>query len=618
MSKNNKQKLVNKSSNSVWFLLWGVAAVTVFFKTDFYDPFNSAKLILLLLVDGWIFGHLINSYRETPIKFNSTESFTTIIVACFILLLLVSTLLTDVFMVGLLGDTQRRNGFLAYFGLSIIFLYASRSINFLNVLRVYKIGISTGLILSTYGLIQISGNDFIKWNNPYNAMISTLGNPNFASALLAVLSLLALYGLFLKSLPIIYKLLSLIFIISALICIIISGSRQGLLVIFFSLLFYSSIYFYLKNKQIGFFVICVGAFSAILALLGMLQKGPLVSLLYKDSVSVRGYYWRAGIEMFKNKPFTGVGVDRYGAYFKEFREVGYPLKYGYEITSSNAHNTFIQLFATAGILVGIVYLLLIGYVLFSAINLLKRSNSEDQKITLGLLSAWVGFQAQSLISIDNIGISIWGWLLGGAILGLSREHKGNLEQSVINQVTPKISNRVKINLFQPAISVLVLVPIIIFSSLFYKSESNLFYLKIITVPTSPQNKQPVLEYANKVVDNPFSDPFYKFRAAFLLLDMGFTDESYKVILKLHTYDSKNLDYLQGLAYFEEIRKNIPNATSVRNKIVERDPWNADNYLQLLKLYMVNNDLTNATAMKNKILSFAPNSQAAKSALEILG
>ena len=618
MSKNNKQKLVDKSSNSVWFLLCGVAAVTVFFKTDFYDPFNSAKLILLLLVDGWIFGHLINSYRETPIKFNSAESFITIIIACFILLLLASTLLTDVFMVGLLGDTQRRNGFLAYFGLSIIFLYASRSINLLNVLRVYKIGISTGLILSTYGLIQISGNDFIKWNNPYNAMISTLGNPNFASALLAVLSLLALYGVFLKSLPVIYKLLSLIFIISALICIIISGSRQGLLVIFFSLVFYSSIYFYLKNKQIGFFVICVGAFSAILALLGMLQKGPLVSLLYKDSVSVRGHYWRAGIEMFKNKPFTGIGVDRYGAYFKEFREVGYPLKYGYEITSSNAHNTFIQLFATAGIFVGIVYLLLIGYVLFSGINLLKRSNGEDQKITLGLLSAWVGFQAQSLISIDNIGISIWGWLLGGAILGLSRGHKGNLEHSVINQVTPKISNRVKINLFQPAISVLVLVPIIIFSSLLYKSESNLFYLKIITVPTSPQNKQPVLDYANKVVDNPFSDPFYKFRAAFLLLDMGFTDESYKIILNLHAYDPKNLDYLQGLAYFEEVRKNIPNAILVRNKIVEGDPWNADNYLQLLKLYMVNNDLANATAMKNKILSFAPNSQVAKAALEILG
>lgn len=521
-------------------------------------------------------------------------------------------------MVGLLGETQRRNGFLAYLGLSIIFLYASRRINFLNVLRVYKVGILAGLVLSTYGLIQISGKDFIKWNNPYNAMISTLGNPNFASAALAILSLLALYGVFLKNLPKIYKLISLILIVISLVDIISSGSRQGLLVIFFSILVYISIYFYLKNKKIGIFVICISAFSAVLAILGMLQKGPLVSLLYKDSVSVRGYYWRAGIEMFKDKPVTGVGVDRYGVYFKEFREVGYPLKYGYEITSSNAHNTFIQLFATAGIFVGTVYLLIIGYVLFSGINLLRRSNGEDQKITLGLISVWIGFQAQSLISIDNIGISVWGWLLGGSIVGLSRRREEGLEQNGINQVTSKSSNRVNINLFQPAISVLVLVPVLIFSSLFYKSESNLFFLKSIAVPTSPQNKKPVQEYVNKVLDNPFSDPFYKYRSAFFLVDMGDTEQAHKIILSLLKTDSKNPDYLKGLVFFEETAKNIPSIILTRNKIAEGDPWNADNYLQLLKLYMINNDLVNATAMKNKILSFAPNTEVAKTALEILG
>ena len=346
MSKNNKQKLVDKSSNSVWFLLWSVAAVTLFLNTDFYDPFNSAKLILLLLVDGWILGHLINSYKENPIYRKSQDFNIAVIVISFLLFLLASTIKTDVFMVALLGETQRRNGFLAYFGLSIIFLYASRSINFSNVLRVYKIGLLTGLVLSTYGLIQISGKDFIKWNNPYNSMISTLGNPNFASALLAVLSLLALYGIFLTELSIIYKLLSIIYIFSALIAIISSDSRQGLLTIFFSLLFYLSIYSYLKNKKIGILVTTLSLLGSVLALLGMLQKGPLESLLYKGSVSVRGYYWRAGIEMFKNSPLTGVGVDRYGANFKDFREVGYPLNYGFEITSSNAHNTIIQLFAT--------------------------------------------------------------------------------------------------------------------------------------------------------------------------------------------------------------------------------------------------------------------------------
>jgi O-antigen ligase len=618
MSGKNKQNLVDKTSNSVWFLIWGVASITFFLKTDFYDPFNSAKLILLLLIAGWIFGHLVNSYKKNPINIKSQEFISAIIVLSFIFFLLASTFLTEVFIVGLLGDTQRRNGFLAYLGLSIIFLYAARTIRFFNVLRIYKVAILIGLVLSCYGLIQINGKDFIKWNNPYNAMISTLGNPNFASATLAILSLLALYGIFLKNLPVIYKILGIVFIVVSLIDIVISDSRQGLLVIFFSLLVYVSIYSYYQNRKIGFLVIFFSAFSGALSLAGMLQKGPLTSLLYKDSVSVRGYYWRAGIEMFKSDPLTGVGVDRYGAYFKEFREVGYPLKYGFEVTSSNAHNTFIQMFATAGIFVGTLYMMLIGYILFSGIKLLRKSNREDQKITLGLISAWIGFQAQSLISIDNIGIAVWGWLLGGAIIGLSNGMDENLKETKIEQFGVKNVNSVQINLFQPAISALVLIPVIVFSSFFYKSESNLFFLKGITVPTSPQNKQPVLDYANKVNNNPFSDPFYKYRTAYFLLDMGYTDEAYDIILSSHKYDPRNPDYLLGLAGFEESKKNIQNAISVRNKILNIDPWNADNYLKLLVLYKSSGDLVNANEMKNKILNFAPNTDIAKMAVEALG
>ena len=610
--------MVDKSSNSVWFLIWGVAAVTLFLKTDFYDPFNSAKLILLLLLSGWIFGHLVNSYKKNPINRKSQEFISTIIILSFIFFLLTSTIFTEVFIVGLLGDTQRRNGFLAYLALSIIFLYSARTIRFFNVLRIYKVAILIGLVLSCYGLMQINGKDFIKWSNPYNAMISTLGNPNFASATLAILSLLALYGIFLKNFPTIYKLLGITFIVISLFDIVNSDSRQGLLVIFFSLLVYVSTYLYFTNRKIGFIVIFVSAVIGGLAVAGMLQKGPLTSLLYKDSVSVRGYYWRAGIEMFKSDPFTGVGVDRYGAYFKEFREVGYPLKYGFEITSSNAHNTFIQLFATAGVFVGTLYLMLIGYVFFSAIKLLRKSNGEDQKITLGLISAWVGFQAQSLISIDNIGIAVWGWLLGGAIIGLSNSVNENLKVPEIQQVSVKKANNAQINLFQPAISALILIPVIVFSSYFYKSESNLYFLKVITVPSSPQNKQPVLDYVNKVINNPMSDPFYKYRAAYFLLDMGYTNEAYSIILSSHKADPRNPDYLQGLANFEESKQNIKNAISVRRKISIIDPWNADNYLKLLVLYKSNGDLVNANEMKNKILNFAPNTEIAKTALETLG
>jgi len=614
MNQRQSVKKIDKTSNSVWFLLIGVAAVTLFFKTDFYDPFNSAKLILLLIITGWILGHLINSYRIRALNLKSSEFKVTILQTGFVISMMASLIQSDQFLIGLIGETQRRNGFLSYFGLSVIFLYTLRSINFSNILRVYQVGILTGFVLSVYGVVQISGNDFVTWDNPYNSMISTLGNPNFASATLAILLLISLFGMFVNGLSNIYKILSIFIIILSLIAIVISGSRQGLLVIFFSTIFYISIYTFFRSKKLGFMVSGISVAGAFLATLGMLQKGPLTSILYKDSVSVRGYYWRAGIEMFKDSPFTGVGVDRYGAYFKQFREVGYPLKHGYEVTSSNAHNTFIQLFATSGVFVGTFYLCIILYIFLSGIRLLKRSEKSDQKIVLGLFAAWIGFQAQSLISIDNIGISIWGWLLGGSILGLSVNARPEVNQNP----APKNRSSVQINLFQPIISLLALLPIIIFVTSIYKVEQNMLFLKSVSNPAYPENKSTAQMFLNRILDNPTSDPFYKYRASFFAYDMGYRDEAYILVAKLLADDPTNLEYLQGMVFLEESKNDISKLIEIRKRIAAVDPWNAENYLQLLKLYKATGDTISMEAMKVKIFSFAAGTDIAKTAEEIIG
>jgi O-antigen ligase len=607
-------KKLDKSSNSVWFMLFGVSAVTLFFKVDFYDPFNSPKLILLLLVAGWLLGHLLNSYRLQPVTAFSKEFTVTTLTLGFVISLLVALMQSDQFLVGLIGETQRRNGFLSYFGLSVIFLFTLRHINFSNVIRVYQIGILTGVVLSMYGLFQISGNDFVTWDNPYNSMISTLGNPNFASATLAILFLIGLFGLLLRGISSFFKILIGFLLVMALIAIIISNSRQGLLVIFFSCIFYTSVYSIIKNRKLGFLVTGLSSIAVTLATLGMLQKGPLTPILYKDSVSIRGYYWRAGIEMFKDSPLNGIGVDRYGNAFKLFREVGYPLKYGFEITSSNAHNTIVQLFATSGLFVGIFYLAILIYIFFSGINLLKRCEKDQKNIVLGLLAAWVGFQAQSLISIDNIGVSVWGWLLGGSILGLS--FRG---ESTINQTdNQKIKRTVQISLFQPVISVFVLVPIMTFASSLYKAERDMYVLKGISNPEYPQNKPVVQTYVDKVLSNSTADPFYQYRTAFFLYDMGYQDKAYLTVSNALASDPTNPEFLRGMIFLEESRNNFENVISLRKKISAVDPWNADNYLQLLKLYKAAGDTVGMEAMRTKILSFAENTDVAKSVLEIIG
>lgn len=617
MTKKKIDSVNLSKTNSLWFLLLSVSAVTLFFKTNFYDPFNSAKLIILLLADCWIFGHLINSFKNKPVVLKSFEFLVILVVILFNLTLFVSSLQTDIIVVAFLGETQRRNGFLAYLGLSVILLFASRSINFSNVNIIYKAAIVLGSILGTYGVMQISGRDFQSWDNPYNSMIGTLGNPNFASSMLALLVLLSLYSFFVFNMPLVFKLLSLYVFGVGLFAILGSNSRQGVLVILFSVIFYLVIIHLIKNKMLGALSVSLGGLLIIFTVLGMLQIGPLTSYVYKDSVSVRGYYWRAGIEMFKSSPLFGVGVDRYGIFFKQFREVAYPLKHGYQLTSTNAHNTFIQLFATSGILVGVTYLILMVFIFYSGISVLKSSEPLQKRQILGLLATWLGFQAQSLISIDNIGISIWGWLLGGAIIGLriSQHRSATLYGSGRHGFGK--ARKADINLFQPFLSIIVLVPVLMLVIPFYKSETALLDLRNISSSTSPQLKESALQRANTILSYKFIDPNYKYMSAFYLSQAGFTDEPYRIVIELLEKDPNNPDFLQGAAAFEEDRQNNSAAIAIRERIVSVDPWNFANYVDLMKLYRANNELPKAIILQKKILEYAHGTEIAKTANEIV-
>lgn len=616
MNQTKRNTTKDKNSSSVWALILGLAAVTIYFKQNFEDPFNTPKLILLLIIAGWLFGHVIDHYIKQKAKINSLEVYTLALCIIFILFQFISLLNTDVFITGLIGETQRRNGFLNYLALTIVLVFTSIRFNPFYSHRLLKTSIFTGLILSSYGLLQITGRDFVKWDNPYNSMISTLGNPNFASALLAVLTIICTLLLFIKSIQKIYKIIAVVVVFASFISIFKSDSRQGLLVIVIGLLFYLSIYSYFNFRRIRTYVIFVAVGSFGLLLAGMLQVGPLASYLYKSSVSVRGYYWKAAYEMFKTKPLTGVGLDSYGSYFKQFRDVGYPLNYGFEITSSNAHNVYWQLFSTGGIFVGLSYLLILLLVFIVGILNVKRSNGDEQKTALLLLSAWTGFQAQSLISIDNIGISIWGWVLGGTIIGL-RNHSQKIEK--LTPITVRSSKgKNSINLFQPMISVIVLTPILFISINLWSAESDMRLVKLYTNSDVSDRNTLVYKYAQKLMNNQFADPSYKFQASLHMVDTGYISESYKQITRLHEKDPRNLDILRWLAEYSKSLGDYNSEIKFRTDISLLDPWNADNYLLLGIAYNQTGNLENSKKMLNKIISFAPNSDISKKAITELG
>jgi O-antigen ligase len=228
-------------------------------------------------------------------------------------------------------------------------------------------------------------------------------------------------GIFIVQISKFERVIALISFLILCITILPTNARQGLLLLVFGIAGIVVISIFHINRKLGITSASLASIAIVFSILGMLQIGPLTQFLYKDSVSVRGYYWRAGINMLKDHVLFGVGLDNYGSFFKQYREVGYPLKYGYSLTSNNAHNVFIQQFATGGIFVGFVYLVLMAFVFIRGLKGLNQCKDNQRLLVGTFFVAWLAFQAQSIISIDNIGITIWGWVLGGVVVGLSNQ-----------------------------------------------------------------------------------------------------------------------------------------------------------------------------------------------------
>jgi hypothetical protein len=604
-----KQRQTKVNYSNLWILTIGVALTTLYFNSKIQDPFNSPKLWLIVLLSSWLLGHVITSLKSTFVV-NKSVLYA---ISLFLISGLISLVLTNPIYTGFFGETQRRNGFLSYLCLSIILIAAMQSIKFSFISRFSIVVILVGLVLSVYGLMQISGIDFVKWNNPYNAVISTVGNPNFAAAIMAIIATLNFGFALMPNFNLAQRILHLLVFILSFFAIFRSDARQGLVSGAVGIGTIFIIYVHSKYRRIGWFFAFSAFLIGVFSILGMLQKGPLQSLLYKDSVSVRGYYWRAGIEMFRDNFLFGIGQDRYGAFFKAYREPKYSLTYGFDITSSNAHNVPIQLFSTGGIFFGGAYLALMAIVLFFGYRGIKKSSGTNRLVLATLISGWLAYQAQSLISIDNLGISVWGWLLSGFIIGLSTQ----ITQAELVQGAVKPRNINSLKLLQPVISGVMSVCAVILVSLLYRGEEAAFQTRIRFNPQVEANNNVILEFASKSLDTPLIEPAYKIASLNYLAASGFAERALAELNKQLTYDPKNLDVLTPIAEINERLNRVPEAILAREAIRALDPWNSKNLLQLGREYQFVGEFNKMQEVREAILKFdtvSKESEAAKTEL----
>lgn len=379
------------------------------------DPVNATKLSVIgavgisLLIITLVFG--------TKIVFKEFRWFLLTITA-FVISMLNSMIFSNApLSQNFYGTYGRNTGFIAYLGLCGVTLGALLLRGEKNFKKAIWGLQAVGVINVLYCAWVLAFGDFVGWSNPYGNILGLFGNPNFIGAFLGIFISTLIASIVSKGVSWAYRVIAVFVALLAFYEVIKSHAIQGLVVTAVGAVIVG--FYWLRGKfsamWVTYLYIALTSILGFVALMGALQKGPM-SFIYKRSVSLRGAYWDAGISMGKEHPFNGVGLDTYGDFYRLERSVkAATTTPGVNTTTNAAHNVILDFFANGGwpLLISYVAILVFGGWAILRVTLRRR---QYDTIFVSMTVIWICYQVQSIISINQIGLAVWGWLFTGALL----------------------------------------------------------------------------------------------------------------------------------------------------------------------------------------------------------
>jgi len=310
------------------------------------------------------------------------------------------------------GESGRNNGLITWILLSILLLTTLGILNQVSNNKFFEVLILFLALSNLYFLLQYLGLNVFNEKYVYGPMVGFFGNPNFTSAFLGMSFAVTLGAcLFYSKLRALTGSLSLLSLGE----IYLTNSLQGFMMVASAIAFY--LYFYGLHRSVSrvvttLYLATVSSGFGI-GLLGLLGIGPLGSFLERNSFRIRLGYFESAVSMWAQNPLVGVGTDSYGDFFRQVRPDWVIPLMSDGTTSNDAHNIYLNLLATSGFFAFLFYFTLNAYCLYRGFAALRKG-AHDIVMVIAL-AVVIGFQLQSLISINHIGLAIWGWLAMGVV-----------------------------------------------------------------------------------------------------------------------------------------------------------------------------------------------------------
>lgn len=350
-----------------------------------YELFEFNKMVLVYILTVFILtAWAVRMLLERKVIFR--RSVFDIPLLLFLASQFLSTLTSIDLRTSLFGYYSRfHGGFLSSLCYSLLFWAFVSNMDKLRTKKAIRLLLYSGVLVSIYAVLQHFGIDKNVWvQDVVNRVFSTLGQPNWLAAwLLALLPLSWAYALkggkksLKKYLPI-----SLLFTLA----IAYTKSRSGLLGLgLAALIFWGLVFLFTLKKKLSkplkkkflllnlltLVLIFVGGtpWSPSLETLGKKggetkTQGPVLETGGTESGKIRKIVWQGAIDIFRHYPISGTGPETFAFAYYQFRPVEHNLVSEWDFLYNKAHNEFLNILATTGILGFGTYIYFI-YIVFS-------------------------------------------------------------------------------------------------------------------------------------------------------------------------------------------------------------------------------------------------------------
>ena len=435
-----------------------------------YDPINLIKQLFMCTISFYGLGLILNDSKTVFSKLPKWYWVTSLI---FVISMLSSTMFSGAPINQQIWGTFGRNtGFLTYFTLFII-LTSTAIIQKTDFYHKLVNGLLlTAVPMTVYCAIQVAKLDPVGWSS--KAPFGTLGNINFSSAFFGISSICGTVLILEKRISKVVRLVIGIMVIIDLLIVLSTGSIQGFMIFIAGIGLAGYLYIRsgdtLRKLRLPYAVIAI--VGVVVTVMGLSNKGPLAKFLFAPSIVFRTDYWHAGLQMTLDHPVFGVGLDSYGDWYRSARGLISTVRTSPDRIANTAHNIFLDISSNGGIPFISSYLALNFFAFRAGIRILKR-DSKFIPYFAAIFSTWFGYLIFSAISINQVGVGIWGWLFTGALIGYEIATKDATSQ---NPAESKKAKRKRSQSFPAGAGVLGLVASLVgFSFAFVPFNADMKY-----------------------------------------------------------------------------------------------------------------------------------------------